>query len=77
VVHIATAMGVVRPVSPTLDAWRFPRWCSRLEALCAFSLGVFVSGLCGTRWVSFPVLSIPSRELLCGTGGLLPEKENV
>jgi hypothetical protein len=26
--------------------------------------------------VSFPVLSIPSRELLCGTGSLLLEKEN-
>jgi hypothetical protein len=26
--------------------------------------------------VSFPVLSIPSRELLCGTGSSLPEKEN-
>ncbi len=31
-------------------------------------LDVYVCKLCGTRWMSFPVLSIPSRSCLCGTG---------
>jgi hypothetical protein len=36
---------------------------------------VFVVSLCGTRWVSFSVRSIPSRKLLRGTGSFAGEGE--
>lgn len=65
-------------------AHQFDAACLEISPLCSgflrVSVGLFVGcvccSLCGTRWVSFPVQSVPSRELLCGTGSFMPEKED-